>query len=409
MRNPCPMLSRTNNYTAYDQPDVYETNDLPESDQFQNYSEEENDSIERLHISATEAFNKFKGKHLINKGVDFSDQLSRKPRTGYNAISGVWELPGEGGTETPIQKYQRLQCEIKELYDEVNQIKESAKNDGDVKSAVELASQVEQTGKQLDNLKLEQCLGSDLVNSLTDPHGTQLQKLISQVELFKVSGTGKPENSTSSNKAEKEGDLQPGVLQYQMLYQPERARLQEASRVAHLEQRLGRLENVIGTGNEKLSRLSQSIKTQGLVEAVQQLGAKAALLDATQLDGIESRLATLVHRMDNIAQQKASAPISSDQEQKISEIYEVIKKTETMSQILPQTVNRMLALSTVHQQAAEFSRSLALLEELQGQISSGIESNKVMLKGVQESFASNLEAIKNNITAIDERVKKLNK
>lgn len=42
-----------------------------------------------------------------------------------------------------------------------------------------------------------------------------------------------------------------------MLYQPERARLQEASRIAHLEQRLGRLENVIGTGNEKLGRLNQ--------------------------------------------------------------------------------------------------------------------------------------------------------
>lgn len=36
---------------------------------------------------------------------------------------GVWELPGEGEQETPIQKFQRLQCEIKELYDEVAEIK----------------------------------------------------------------------------------------------------------------------------------------------------------------------------------------------------------------------------------------------------------------------------------------------
>lgn len=394
---------------AYDQPDVYETNDLPESDQFQNYTEEDNDSIEILHISATEGFNKFKGKHLINKGVDFSDRLSRKPRTGYNAISGDWELPAEGETETPIQKYQRLQCEIKELYEEINQIKETAKSNEDLKSAVELVSQVEQTGKQLDNLKLEQCLGSDLVTSLSDPHGAQLKKLISQVELFKETGTGKPETSTTAGKASKEDDVQSGVLQYQMLYQPERARLQEASRVAYLEQRLGRLENVIGAGNEKLGRLTQSIKSQGLVEAVQQLGAKAALLDVGQLDGIENRLAALVHRMDNIAQHKSNAPISSELEQKISEIHEVIKMTETMSQILPQTVNRMLALSAVHQQAAEFGRSLTLLEELQGQISSELDSNKVLLKGVQESFALNLELIKNNITAIDERVQKLNK
>ncbi|XP_012256420.2 dynactin subunit 2 [Athalia rosae] len=393
---------------AYDQPDVYETNDLPESDQFQEYSEEDNDSIERLHISATEAFNKFKGKRLENKGLDFSDRLSRKPRTGYNAISGDWELPAKGETETPIQKFQRLQCEIKELYEEINQIKETANDNKDLKSAVELISQVELTGKQLDNLKLEQCLGSDLVTALSD-HGTQLKKLVSQIELFKEAGANKAENISDTKKTPQENNPPPGVLQYQMLYQPERARLQEASRVAHLEQRLGRLENVIGVGNEKLGRLTQSIKSQGLVEAVQQLGAKAALLDASQLDGIESRLATLVHRMDNISQQKATSAITPEQEQKISDIHEVVKKTEAMSQILPQTVNRMLALSAVHQQAAAFGRSLALLEELQGQISAGLDSNKSLLKGVQESFAFNLETIKNNITAIDERVQKLKK
>lgn len=54
-----------------------------------------------------------------------------------------------------------------------------------------------------------------------------------------------------------------------------------------------------------------------MLEAVQQLGAKAALLDATQLDGIETRLATLVRRMDNIAQQKTATPLSSEQEQKV--------------------------------------------------------------------------------------------
>lgn len=31
-------------------------------------------------------------------------------------------------------------------------------------------------------------------------------------------------------------------------------------------------------------------------------------------------------------------------------MYDIMKQTETMSQILPQTVNRMLALNTIHQQ-----------------------------------------------------------
>lgn len=59
--------------------------------------------------------------------------------------------------------------------------------------------------------------------------------------------------------------------------------------------------------------------------------------------------------------------------------------------------------------AATFNKSLIRLEELQSQITSDLESNKSLLKGVQESFASNLEIIKNNIESLDERIKKLNK
>lgn len=34
----------------------------------------------------------------------------------------------------------------------------------------------------------------------------------------------------------------------------------------------------------------------------------------------------------------------------ISEMYEIMKKTDSISQILPQTVERLLALSDIHQQ-----------------------------------------------------------
>lgn len=48
-----------------------------------------------------------------------------------------------------------------------------------------------------------------------------------------------------------------GVLKYQMMYLPEKARMQEAARIAQLEQRLCSLENLVGTSNEKLSKFSQ--------------------------------------------------------------------------------------------------------------------------------------------------------
>lgn len=54
------------------------------------------------------------------------------------------------------------------------------------------------------------------------------------------------------------------------------------------------------------------------MEAVQELGAKASLLDTYQLDIIESRLASLIHRMDTIAQKKTALALDSEQEQKVN-------------------------------------------------------------------------------------------
>ncbi|XP_061928807.1 dynactin subunit 2 isoform X2 [Apis cerana] len=323
---------------------------------------------------------------------------------------GDWELPGEGEKETLIQKYQRLQCEIKELYEEVNDLKEKMGED-EVKSVAGVISQVQLLEKQLDSLKLEECLGADLVATLSDPQGTRMKQLISQIEAFKQTSilTSDTDSKVQNIKDDKTNKTEPGVLKYQMMYLPEKARMQEAARIALLEQRLCNLESIIGTTSDKLSKFSQNLKSQGVMEALQELGAKAALLDTYQLDIIESRLATLIHRMDNIAQKKTALTLDSEQEQKISEMYDIMKQTETMSQILPQTVNRMLALNTIHQQAATFNKSLTRLEELQSQITSDLESNKSLLKGVQESFASNLEIIKNNIESLDERIKKLNK
>lgn len=390
---------------AYDQVDVYETGDLPESEQFQTfYSEDDTDSIEKLHISATEAFNKFKGKYMVGKNVDFSDRISLKPRTGYKF--GDWELCAQGEQETPIQKYQRLKYEINELIGEINELKEKAKDEEEVKSAVDIISQVEMIGQQLNSIKLDECLGSDLVAALSDPQGTQIKELMSQIEAFKETSIL---TSTSDEKTKVEESAEPGVLKYQMMYLPEKARMQEAARMSLLEERLCNLENAIGTGNENLTKFSQNLKCQGIMEAVQQLAAKAALLDTNQLDTIESRLATVIHRMDNIAQQKSALAQDSGYEQKISEMYDIVKKTESVTEVLPRTVNRMLALNTIHQQAANFSKSLTRLEELQAQITSDLESNKCLLKGVQESFAANLEVIKNNVAALDERIKNLDK
>ena len=100
---------------AHDQPDVYETNDLPESDQ--NGSAEfdpTSDSVETIHITANEAFGKFKSKNIEADNIDFSDRIRRSKRHGYITWSGEYQSnTGSQVKETPLQKYQRLNCEVR--------------------------------------------------------------------------------------------------------------------------------------------------------------------------------------------------------------------------------------------------------------------------------------------------------
>lgn len=41
-------------------------------------------------------------------------------------------------------------------------------------------------------------------------------------------------------------------------------------------------------------------------------------------------------------------------------MYDIMKQTETMSEILPQTVNRMLALNAIHQQGMHLNKVILL-------------------------------------------------
>ena len=102
---------------------MYETDDLPEADQDLDFIEEvENESIERPHLSISDAHSKFRDKTLVGgRDTDFSDRLRRKRHTGYYALSGDWEIAGDE-KETVVQKYHRLQCEMKELIEEINEV-----------------------------------------------------------------------------------------------------------------------------------------------------------------------------------------------------------------------------------------------------------------------------------------------
>ena len=238
--------------------------------------------------------------------------------------SGEWELAAEGEKETPIQKCRRLQCEMDELMQEILTIQADTKISKEEKESYETVGNVVNNAKKvLDSLRLEQVLGKETVaGNNTD---TEVKQLISQVEEFKKSG---------------------GLAAVKLV--PTNSDLVQTTRVANLEHRLHELETAVGAKSEKLSRLTSSLGSNTLLDAVRQLSTRAALLQPSQLDLIEARLSNLSTKMDSIAEKSTGSNQDAARDQKTLELYEIAKRTEPITQILPEMLNRMQALESLH-------------------------------------------------------------
>ncbi|RZF36128.1 hypothetical protein LSTR_LSTR007202 [Laodelphax striatellus] len=307
---------------AYDQPDMYETNDLPESDQNTDiYEEESSGAIEILHISPNDSFSKFKGKHLSAMNVDFSDRLSKNKKTGYEKA------------------------------------KDDAKNESTPYS--NYSNQLENMRDQLAGMNLQDMLGKELITG-DKINLEKTQKVIAHLSQLRASSETQPEKADASKDAVSAGSAS---VHYKLHMQPGQAALASTVRLANLEQRLNKMESVLGSANGgKLSRLSCDGKLS-LLEIAQSLSARSALLDTQQLDAAEARCQSLNAQLDLVKEKAAatapsaaaSASEDAEKEAKISTLYELAKETSQISKIMPQTLDRMAALQTLHQQSADYT------------------------------------------------------
>lgn len=309
-------------FQAHDEPDVYETPDVPEEESSDFYEEPENEYIERLHISPKDAYNKFKGKYLTGY-VDFSDRISRRLRTGYDARCGIYEYgTDDDEKETPVQKSQRLQLEMEELMQELNNLnmdKAISKEDKECYEAI--GNVVGNAKKVLSGLRLEQVLGSEATAATAD---TEMKKLLNQIDEYK-------KNSSSVKIPVKSS-----------------TELVTTSRIAELENKLHEIESVIGAQPEKLQRLSMALHSNTLLDAVQKVSTVAALLQPTQLDVIETRISNLANKMDAIAATSNNISKDASVDKKTFELYEMAKRAEPIAQLLPNMLQRMQALENLH-------------------------------------------------------------
>lgn len=225
-----------------------------------------------------------------------------------------------------MQKCQRLQCEMNELMEEITSLQNNKSVSNEERETYESVSNVVATAKKvLDSLKLEEVLGKEAVASSSEK---QVQNLISQVEAYKK---GAPTTAAELIKLNS---------QHELSY---------TTRIAALEHKFSQIEQAVGAKPDKISRLNSSLGTKNILEAVQQLSTKSALLQPNQLDLIEQRLSILAAKMDQF-NDKALTGGGNDpaRDQKIVELYDLAKSTEPITKILPDMLERMKTLEALH-------------------------------------------------------------
>uniref|UniRef100_A0A8C5FI76 Dynactin 2 (p50) n=1 Tax=Gadus morhua TaxID=8049 RepID=A0A8C5FI76_GADMO len=388
---------------AFNEPDVYETGDLPEDDQAQFESEELcSDSVERIVVNPNAAFDKFKDKHISTKGLDFSDRISRSKRVGYE--SGEYEILGEGSgvKETPQQKYQRLVNEIQELTQEVDAIQATTKDSSAEErlNPVALAQQVGQLKQQLVSAHLDSLLGPQAHINLADPDGALARRLLTQLETVKAGRGGGGGGATGEGKAA--GAKAPdGAVLYELHSRPEQEKFNDAAKVR------GPMTERLVHSNAR-GRSVTPVPLGGSADTMELLQARVNALDSATLDQVEARLQSVLGKMNEIAKHKTAIE-DADTQNKVSQLYDVVQKWDGMATSIPQVVQRLVAVKELHEQAMQFGQLLTHLDTTQQMINNSLKDNGTLLTQVQQTMTENLKAVEENFSSLDDRMKKLSK
>ncbi|XP_032066803.1 dynactin subunit 2 isoform X3 [Thamnophis elegans] len=392
---------------ARNEPDVYETSDLPEDDQAEFDAEElTSTSVEHLIVNPNAAYDKFKDKRVGTKGLDFSDRIGKSKRTGYE--SGDYEILGEGlhVKETPQQKYQRLLHEVQELTTEVEKIKNSVKESSaeEKLTPVTLAKQVAGLKQQLVSTHLEKLLGPDAAINLTDPDGALAKRLLLQLEVTKTAKSV----SAGGKGAAKVTAGPENTVTYELHSRPEQDKFSQAAKIAELEKRLAELEASVRCEQDVQNPLSVGLQGASLMETVELLQAKVNSLDVATLDQVEARLQSVLGKVNEIAKHKATVE-DADTQSKVHQLYALVQEWSPLASTLPEVVQRLVAVRQLHEQAMQFGQLLTHLDTTQQMIANSLKDNVTLLTQVQKAMKENLAAVEDNFANINSRVQKLAK
>ncbi|GMS89235.1 hypothetical protein PENTCL1PPCAC_11410, partial [Pristionchus entomophagus] len=327
--------------------DVYESPDLPAEDPNAKFAKPEKTSpdeeVELIHIDVDSALKKFSGRVLNCENIDFSDSIAKKRRNAYGSSAYVLEIVGKdyGEAETPEQKFNRLTYEMAELG-------ELLKKDESVKTGL-----------------------------LTENSVNQLMDELKAAKIAKTSGTAE-------------------VRIIYKFFVNHSLSLRCNYKVAALEGRMKRIETLLGSVGDS---------SVPLIDTLEDLRFRTDTFNTTFLDGIESRLNTVLNKLDQVETRKKQGE-NGELETKVDSIYSLMSKWDSSCTNLGSTVKRLQSLRGLHEQASQFSERLSQLVGIKDELEKAASTTRLAMGELQGQTKEEIGALLKQIGTLEARLKK---
>jgi hypothetical protein len=251
------------------------------------------------------------------------------------------------------------------------------------------SSHLEDLTVQLKSLNIDQWVESDIVKG-SKANLTAIGELQSKVEASK---TAAPSASSST-------------VTYELQCHTDQTRASNLAEVNRIDQKIKRLENLIGNDDQKLSFLTNLTNGKSVTEAVNVLSSKVSQLDASSLDSIDGRLTSILHKLTQISDKKTTIE-DSEKLNKIVQLHELVVKTDKQRSAIPAIASRLNSLAELQEQAAQFSGALSYMDSLQSQIADSLKNNDADLKEMKGTFDQNMDYLKKTLEEYDKRINAL--
>lgn len=390
--------------------EIFETPD-PTPNSFIYEDDRHSEVVHALDANIKSSFKKFKNTSLDAKNADFSDALGRPQQCGYQAEPNEFGMHSVAREpETLMQRYQRLKTEVAELVSDVQQVEKSQEKSEkllDV-SPVELANDVQVLQKQLHQVQMDKVLGSQhLTTPHTPHHSLLLRDLKTQVTAL-TGGTGGGDRGVASGS---HGN-QPI---YELYAKTETAKFAHLSKLSEVEERLSQLEGVIGNTEMRVSSVAGGLDADqnDLSTAVLNLQAKVALLDPGHISGIAAHLQEVLSLLNEVdskttggegeGEGEGGGDSDPERQSKISEALDAVNKLKSISPLIPDLISRLHSLKDLHERAAQFASSVALIADNQDQLTRQTRDLHSLLAKMEASFKENLTTVQANFASLKTR------